>query len=101
MLIVGQFTRFDTWDWPLQVEGAGMVVVEKKGTTWQDLNQHYSIWEVAGHGAAIGNMLTLFLLVQNIVVVQLVRALVNSCGLGFNSCVVQFFFLLLLLLDII
>ena len=58
-------------------EGTGMVmvVVRRKGTTWQWLNPRYSIWEVAGRGAGIGNMLTLFLVPENAVVVQYARAL--------------------------
>ena len=58
-------------------EGTGMVmvVVRRKGTTWQRLNQHYSIWEVAGRGAGVGNMLTLFPSLGNAVVVQLARVL--------------------------
>jgi hypothetical protein len=58
-------------------EGTGMmmVVVRRKGTTWQWLNLRYSIWEVAGHGAGIGNMLTLFPLPKSAVVVQYARAL--------------------------
>jgi len=58
-------------------EGTGMVmvVVRRKGTTWKRLNQRYSIWEVAGHGAGLGNMLTLFPFLGNAVVVQSVRAL--------------------------
>jgi len=58
-------------------EGTGMVmvVVRRKGTTWQCLNQRYSIWEVAGHGTGVGNMLTLFPSLGNAVVVQSVRAL--------------------------
>ena len=57
-------------------EGTGMVmVVRRKGTTWQRLNQSYSIWEVAGHGAGVGNMLTLFCSLGNAVVVQSARAL--------------------------
>ena len=55
-------------------EGTGMVMV-RKGTTWQWLNPHYSIWEVAGRGAGIGNMLTLFPVPENAVVVQYARAL--------------------------
>jgi hypothetical protein len=57
-------------------EGTGMmVVVRRKGTTWQHLNQHYSIWEVAGRGAGVGNMLTLFPTLGNAIVVQLARVL--------------------------
>ena len=58
-------------------EGTGMVVVvvRRKGTTWQRLNQRYSIWEVAGRGAGVGNMLTLFPTLENAVVVQLARVL--------------------------
>jgi hypothetical protein len=58
-------------------EGTGMVmvVVRRKGTTWQRLNQRYSIWEVAGRGAGVGNMLTLFPPLANAVVVQLARVL--------------------------
>ena len=57
-------------------EGTGMVmVVRRKGTTWQRLNQSYSIWEVAGCGTGIGNMLTLFCFLGNAVVVQSARAL--------------------------
>ena len=58
-------------------EGTGMVmvVVRRKGTTWQRLNPRYLIWEVAGHGAGIGNMLTLFPLPKNAVMVQSARAL--------------------------
>jgi len=32
-------------------EGTGMVVVRRKGATWQRSNQRYSIWEVAGRSA--------------------------------------------------
>ena len=58
-------------------EGMGMVmvVVRRKGTTWQWLNPHYSIWEVAGRGAGIGNMLTLFPVPENAIVVQYARVL--------------------------
>jgi len=58
-------------------EGTGMVmvVVRRKGTTWKRLNQRYSIWEVAGRGAGVGNMLTLFPFLGNAVMVQSVRAL--------------------------
>ena len=57
-------------------EGTGMVmVVRRKGTTWQRLNQRYLIWEVAGRGAGVGDMLTLFPSLGNAVVVQLARAL--------------------------
>ena len=57
-------------------KGTGMVmVVRSKGTMWQHLNQSYSIWEVAGHGASIGNMLTLFCSLGNVIVVQSARAL--------------------------
>ena len=56
-------------------KGTGMVMVRRKGTTWQRLNQRYSIWEVAGRGAGVGNMLTLFPSLGNVVVVQSVRAL--------------------------
>ena len=56
-------------------EGTGMVVVRRKGMTWQHLNWCYSIWEVVGHGASIGNMLTLFLTPGNAVIVQSARAL--------------------------
>ena len=57
-------------------EGMSMVmVVRRKGTTWQHLNQSYSIWEVAGRGAGIGNMLTLFCSLGNSVMVQSARAL--------------------------
>jgi hypothetical protein len=57
-------------------EGTGMVmVVRRKGTTWQRLNQSYLIWEVAGCGAGVGNMLTLFCSLGNAVVVQSARAL--------------------------
>jgi len=56
-------------------EGTGMVVVRRKGATWQRLNQRYLIWEVAGRGAGVGNMLTLFPPLGNAVVVQSARAL--------------------------
>jgi hypothetical protein len=58
-------------------EGMGMVmvVVRRKGTTWQWLNPRYSIWEVVGRSAGIGNMLTLFPVPENAVVVQYARAL--------------------------
>ena len=59
-------------------EGTSMVmvvVVRRKGTTCQRLNQHYLIWEVAGHSASIGNMLALFPLLGNTVVVQFARVL--------------------------
>jgi hypothetical protein len=58
-------------------EGTGMVmvVVRRKGMMWQRLNQRYSIWEVAGRGAGVGNMLTLFPPLGNAIVVQLARAL--------------------------
>jgi hypothetical protein len=58
-------------------EGTGMVmvVVRRKGKMWQRLKQRYSIWEVAGHGTGIGNMLTLFPPLGNAVVVQLARVL--------------------------
>jgi hypothetical protein len=55
--------------------GMVMVVVRKKGMTWQRLNARYSIWEVAGHGASTGNMLTLFPTLGNAVVVQWAGAL--------------------------
>ena len=56
-------------------EGMGMVVVRRKGTTWQCLNWCYSIWEVAGCGTGMGNMLTSFPTPGNAVVVQSARAL--------------------------
>ena len=57
-------------------EGTGMVmVVRRKGMTWQRLNQSYLIWEVAGRGAGVGNMLTLFCFLGNAVMVQSARAL--------------------------
>ena len=56
-------------------EGTGMVVVRRKGTTWQHLNQSYSIWEVVGRGTGVGNMLTLFCFLGNAIVVQSARAL--------------------------
>ena len=58
-------------------EGMGMVMVavRRKEMTWQHLNQHDSIWEVVGHSAGIGNMLTLFPSLGNAIVVQLARAL--------------------------
>ena len=57
-------------------KGTGMVmVVRRKGMTWQHLNQCYSIWEVAGHGAGVGNMLTLFCSFGNAVMVQSARVL--------------------------
>ena len=58
-------------------EGTGMVmvVVRRKGMTWQWLNPRYLIWEVAGRGASIGNMLTLFPVPENAIVVQYARAL--------------------------
>ena len=56
-------------------EGTGMVmVVRRKGMTWQHLNQSYLIWEVAGHGAGVGNMLTLFCSLGNAIMVQSARA---------------------------
>ena len=57
-------------------EGTGMVmvVVRRKGTMWQWLNPHYLIWEVAGRSTGIGNMLTLFPVPENAVVVQYARA---------------------------
>ena len=58
-------------------EGTGMVmvVVRRKGTMWQWLNPCYSIWEVAGCSAGIGNMLTLFPVPENAIVVQYARVL--------------------------
>ena len=57
-------------------KGMGMVmVVRRKGTTWQCLNQHYLIWEVVGHSTGIGNMLTLFCSLGNAIVVQSAGAL--------------------------
>ena len=56
-------------------EGTGMVVVRRKGMTWQHLNWHYSIWEVVGHSTSMGNMLTLFPTPGNAIVVQSARAL--------------------------
>ena len=58
-------------------EGTGMVIVvaRRKGTTWQWLNLRYSIWEVAGCSAGIGNMLTLFPVPENAIVVQYARVL--------------------------
>ena len=57
-------------------KGTGMMmVVRKKEMTWQHLNQHYSIWEVVGHSAGIGNMLTLFCSFGNAIMVQSARVL--------------------------
>ena len=56
-------------------EGTGMVVVRRKGTTWQHLNKRCSIWEVAGRDAGVGNMLTLFPAPRIVVVVQSARVL--------------------------
>jgi len=74
-------------------EGTGMVVVRRKGMTWQRLNQHYSIWEVAGHGAGLGNMLTLFPTPGNAVVVQSARALDSQfmqCSGSIPKCCASF-----------
>ena len=56
-------------------KGIGMVVVRRKGMMWQHLNWHYLIWKVAGCGASIDNMLTLFPTLRNAVMVQSARAL--------------------------
>ena len=57
-------------------KGTGMVmVVRRKGTTWQRLNQHYLIWEVVGHSASIGNMLALFHSFGNAIMVHSARVL--------------------------
>jgi hypothetical protein len=84
-------------------EGTGMVmvVVRRKGTTWQRLNPRYSIWEVAGRGAGIGNMLTLFPVPENAVVVQYARALLIYMTSGSIPQHCTFFCLLLLILNII
>ena len=55
--------------------GMVMVMARRKGMMCQRLNQHYSIWEVAGHGTGIGNMLALFPSLGNTVVVQFARVL--------------------------
>jgi hypothetical protein len=51
------------------------VVVERKPTTWQRLNQRFSIWQATGRGAAVGNIKPLFQWKTNAAVVQLARAL--------------------------
>jgi hypothetical protein len=72
--------------------GMVMVVVRRKGTTWQRLNPRYSIWEVAGRGAGIGNMLTLFLCQEMPSWCSVLeRWATNLYGLGFNSATLHFF----------
>ena len=57
-------------------KGTGMVmVVRRKGTTWQRLNQRCLIWEVVGHSASISNMLALFCSFGNAIMVQSARVL--------------------------
>jgi hypothetical protein len=85
-------------------EGTGMVmvVVRRKGTMWQCLNQRYSIWEVAGRGAGVGNMLTLFCTLKMPLWCSWLECwAINLCGLGFNSPTLHFFFSLLLILNTI
>ena len=79
----------------------GVVVVGRKPTTWQRLNQHYSIWDAVGCAAAIGNITTLCLYPGVAIVVQLARALrdLSLCScVQFPKNAFFFFFILLLLL---
>ena len=78
-------------------EGMPMVVVRRKGMMWQHLNQHYSIWEVSGHGASISNMLTSFPSLRNTIVVQSARALVINIycpGVQFPNTAIFFVYII-------